>query len=252
VLVVVGGPQYRVGSHRQFVLMARALAESGFSVFRFDYRGMGDSEGGMRSFDDVGHDIAAAVEVFLREQPSLKSVVLWGLCDAASACVIYCKDDARVRGMILVNPWVRTLEGEARTRLKHYYLQRPFQRSFWRSVLSGKFNILRSAREFFGSVAESRPRSPRTNTPAPVSFVERMYDGLSSFRGSVLFLISERDLTAREFLDLCSESAAWKALVGRPSTRFTHLAGADHTFSTRHALDRAVDECRCWLASLPS
>ena len=45
VLVIVGGPQYRVGSHRQFVLLARYLAASGYPVLRFDVRGMGDSSG---------------------------------------------------------------------------------------------------------------------------------------------------------------------------------------------------------------
>jgi alpha/beta superfamily hydrolase len=48
VLVIVGGPQYRAGSHRQFTLLARSLAEQGFAVLRFDYRGMGDSTGAMR------------------------------------------------------------------------------------------------------------------------------------------------------------------------------------------------------------
>ena len=28
VLVLVGGPQYRIGSHRQFALLARALAQA--------------------------------------------------------------------------------------------------------------------------------------------------------------------------------------------------------------------------------
>ena len=42
-LIVVGGPQYRVGSHRQFVLLARNLSIAGIPVMRFDYRGMGDS-----------------------------------------------------------------------------------------------------------------------------------------------------------------------------------------------------------------
>jgi len=45
---VVGGPQYRVGSHRQFVLLARDLASHGAAVLRFDCRGMGDSGGFFR------------------------------------------------------------------------------------------------------------------------------------------------------------------------------------------------------------
>ena len=31
-LVVVGGPQYRVGSHRQFLLLSRKVAAAGFPV----------------------------------------------------------------------------------------------------------------------------------------------------------------------------------------------------------------------------
>jgi len=50
VLVVVGGPQYRVGSHRQFVRMARDFAAAGYPVLRFDHRGIGDSDGAARSF----------------------------------------------------------------------------------------------------------------------------------------------------------------------------------------------------------
>jgi hypothetical protein len=38
VLVIVGGPQYRAGSHRQFTLLARSLAAGGTPVMRFDYR----------------------------------------------------------------------------------------------------------------------------------------------------------------------------------------------------------------------
>ena len=62
VLVVVGGPQYRAGSHRQFLLLSRKVAEAGFPVFRFDYRGMGDSGGERRDFEAVSGDIGAAVE----------------------------------------------------------------------------------------------------------------------------------------------------------------------------------------------
>jgi uncharacterized protein len=250
-LVVVGGPQYRVGSHRQFVLMARELALAGFSVLRFDYRGIGDSTGGSRGFEDVGEDIAAAVGVFLREEPRLRGIILWGLCDGASASLMNCSGDPRVRGLILVNPWVRTPAGEARARIRHYYFRRLLQRSFWRSVLSGDYQLLRSVREFFGSVATARSGSSSTDGRQVASYVERMYAGLRSFGEPVLFLTSERDLIAREFLDLCSRSAEWSALLRRPNVRCTSLAGTDHTFSTRVTLDRAVAECRQWLANVP-
>lgn len=89
VLIIVGGPQYRVGSHRQFVLLSRRLAGEGYPAMRFDYRGMGDAGGAMRSFEDVRADIGAAIEAFQRAVPSLRRIVLWGLCDAASAALLY-------------------------------------------------------------------------------------------------------------------------------------------------------------------
>ena len=40
VLIQVGAPQYRVGSQRQFVLMARFLAQQGHCVLRYDIQGL--------------------------------------------------------------------------------------------------------------------------------------------------------------------------------------------------------------------
>ena len=68
VLIVVGGPQYRAGSHRQFVLLARALAQAGHPVLRFDYRGMGDSDGTVRTFENVDADLRVAVDALMTEQ----------------------------------------------------------------------------------------------------------------------------------------------------------------------------------------
>jgi len=71
VLIVVGGPQYRAGSHRQFTLLARELARSGVASLRFDYRGMGDSSGPARSFEAVDEDIGCALERLLGALPPL-------------------------------------------------------------------------------------------------------------------------------------------------------------------------------------
>jgi exosortase A-associated hydrolase 1 len=243
VLVVVGGPQYRVGSHRQFVLMARELANGGFPVLRFDYRGMGDSDGEVHTFETCGDDIRAAIDAFMAAAPTLRGIVVWGLCDAASAALLHTTRDPRVLGLVLVNPWVRTTAGEARAYVQHYYGQRLLQASFWRKLFSGKLNVARSVRDFARTVGESRGRAA-----APVSFIERMRSGFSSFVRPVLLLISERDLTAAEFMTLC-ESDPWRGALARNSVQVVRLAGADHTFSSRNALDLATRHCLEWLGA---
>jgi len=206
VLIIVGGPQYRVGSHRQFVLMARSLAERGCPVMRFDYRGMGDSDGAVRTFDEVSADIRAAIDAFLAAQPGLSGVVLWGLCDGASAALIYGGNDARVKGVIIANPWVRTAASEARTYLKHYYLQRLMQGSFWRKLLTGGVAHVEALRSFASNLRSSLNGAGRvSNDGAPV-FQERMASALRSFPGAVLLILSGEDLTAKDVEEIQSSA----------------------------------------------
>jgi exosortase A-associated hydrolase 1 len=244
VLIVVGGPQYRVGSHRQFVQMARELAAAGHTTFRFDYRGMGDSAAPLAGFEHVDADIRAAVDTFLREAPGLSNVVIFGLCDAAAAALLYCLQDPRVRGLILANPWVRTAAGEAKSFVRHYYGQRLLQRSFWRKLFRSELNVTASLLDFSRKL--SRASSAGAARRA-TSFIERMLRGMRSFRGPVLVLISENDLTAQEYRDLCSSSAQWSAAVARDNVLTVDCRGADHTFSTQTAHRQMMSEILRWL-----
>ena len=250
VVIVVGGPQYRVGSHRQFVLTARKFAAAGIPVLRFDYRGMGDSTSSSRPFDAVDNDIRAAVDCLQAELPGVESIMLMGLCDAASACLLYVGQDSRLSGLILLNPWVRTGQGEAQAYLRYYYLRRILQGSFWRKVFAGDFHPGRSLRELLGTVRRAQ------STGAPVAargtFVSRMIQGLNSFARPVLILVSGRDLIAREFSDLCTTDTEWRVAVDRPTVTTVMLPDADHTMSCGKDFERSVEACLTWLAATAS
>jgi exosortase A-associated hydrolase 1 len=250
VVIVVGGPQYRVGSHRQFVLLARALANAGYPVLRFDYRGMGDSGGERRNFEEVGLDIGSAIDALQRCEPSVERIVLWGLCDAASAILLYLGEtnDDRVAGACLVNPWVRDQASLARTHVKHYYLQRLMQRDFWTKLVSGRLGVVTVVPELFRTLrtASARDTSPMNGR----TFQQRMASAAGRFGGRVLLILSGNDYTAKEFTEHVTRSHDWTSMLASPTVEVIELPTADHTFS--QSVDREEAESRTlgWMAKL--
>jgi uncharacterized protein len=246
VLILVGGPQYRAGSHRQLVLLSRDLAAAGIPVFRFDNRGMGDSDGDMRTFEAIGDDVRGAIDLFFAQVGALREVVIWGLCGAASAALLYAHRDSRVCGLFLANPWVRTTDGMARVMVKRYYLPRLFDREIWRRMFRGELDVTRSLRDLGIAVVQTLAAR---RTASPASFPVRMAEGLQCFRGRVLIYLSGNDFTAREFEEMCRTSAAWKQALARPDIEWRRLPEANHTFSVRRWRDQVTGWTREWITS---
>lgn len=247
VLIVVGGPQYRAGSHRQFVLIARELAAQGYPVLRFDYRGMGDSEGQAHNFESVDDDLRAAVDQLLVAAPSVHEVVIWGLCDGASAALLYAHSDARISGLVLVNPWVRTEEGEAKAYLKHYYHARLRDTGLWEKIARGDFDY-RSAMRSLWEMA-SRASAKAAATGSGPALPDRLHQGLSRFNGRVLVILCGNDLTAKEFSGLVNASPEWRKSFQSPRIKRFDLPDANHTFSRRDWRQHVVHRTLEWLGA---
>lgn len=233
VLIIVGGAQYRAGSHRQFLLLARRLAGEGIPVMRFDYRGMGDSSGAVQTFEDTVPDIASAIDAFMAQCPSLRQVVLWAICDAGPAGLVYwnATADRRVAGIALLNPWVLSQATYAKTRIKEYYLGRFLARDFWMKLVSGRLELGNALRTFGSTLTSARSESG-PSAEARLSFVDRMAAGLGTFGGPVLFVLSGADLTAKGFRNFYESDSKWRRLMRRPNVEQCDMPGADHTFSS--------------------
>lgn len=255
--VVGGGPQYRAGGARQLTLWARKLCAAGFPAFRFDYRGMGDAQGEFVGFERIDNDIRAAIDRFFEAVPEMTEVVLWGECDASSAILFYAHRDLRVKGLVLLNPWVRTQAGEAKTILRFYYLQRIMQPSFWKKVFGLRFNPFASLWSAWNLMRLTRAPQPSSEPAAgqilgaPISrdgsLPERLLQGLTRFAGPVMLVLSGRDLIAREFDEVVSANVAWQEQFrAKPVTRHDHPT-ADHTFSSAEERDQVVGWGLEWL-----
>lgn len=266
IVVVVGGPQYRVGSHRQFVLLARDLCNAGYPVLRFDYRGMGDSGGdypgeadyvGLGTIDD---DIRAAIDTLVERHRGVRRVALWGLCDAASAIAFYASRDPRVAGIALLNPWVRTEAGLAQTHLRHHYGRRALSAEFWRRVRRGEVDLVRSSREFAATTwtwlrqAAARfiaggPTEAFEDAP-DLPLPERVLRALRRYRGRVLVILSGQDVTGSEFDRMVLARPAMAEWARRPEVAVERMDAANHTYSRAVWREQVHTWTRDWLVEL--
>jgi exosortase A-associated hydrolase 1 len=154
-LLVTGGTQTRIGSHRMYEGLAAALAREGWPCFRFDRRGVGDSEGEDPDFKESGPDLIAAAAAFRREQPQLRRLLGFGLCDGASTLALHGRT-AGLDGYILVNPWfVEAEAGEPpAAAIKSRYKEQLLSLDGWKRLLSGSISyrkVLKGLRKIVAS-----------------------------------------------------------------------------------------------------
>jgi len=256
VLIVVGGPQYRVGAHRQFLLLARTLAAAGIPCLRFDLRGMGDSSGEAVDYLEARADIDAAIDAFKARCPGLRGIVPWGLCDGAAAILLHAATRQDLAGLVLLNPWVRQQHTLAQSLVRHYYWNRLRSRDFWRKLLRGGVDIDRAARGLLSAIRQSRAaREPAEDSEAKAvvteqNFVARMAARWQRCEAPSLVLLSGEDLVAAEFRQRCTDDPQWKALLSRPQVQCVELPGADHTCSSAQHRTRVEDETLAFIRGL--
>jgi len=110
VILLSPGIKSHIGPHRLYVNMAASYAKEGYVVLRFDFHGLGDSEGDVEGTfvaDIYGSieqgryvdDVLAAMD-YLENEQGIGRIVLGGLCGGAITGLIAGSFDSRVVGLI--------------------------------------------------------------------------------------------------------------------------------------------------------
>ncbi len=263
-VVVTGGPTYRVGPHRMNVMLGRELAGAGVPVMRFDFRGTGDSGGDLRTYkrgEQVMQDIRGAIDMLFKQVPDLDNVVLWGLCRGAIRTLEYAYRDSRVSGVVLLNPRVDNDQVGAVASLKHYYWGRLTNPDFYRKVISGKIDAVQSMKQVSETVLTAlrpqRRRDAKTRQDAGSTSAKPDYvpvetlieEGFDRFRGRFMVVLGGADLESSKFKEIIKRSARLQRRLSDPGIDIRNLAGATHTFSSRDAMDTVIDWTRDWVSS---
>ncbi len=224
-LIVSGGNEIRSGAYAGQAMLAGLFATMDYPVFRYDRRGIGDSEGVNSGFDGSAADIAAAAAAFRESAPHIARVVAFGNCDAATALSLFHADVA-IDALILANPWVienapdeaSTPPTSAAVRARYWNrLKNP------RSVVdlfTGKINL----RKLAGGLVKA------AQADKPSGLAERLAEALASSTLPATLLIADRDTTAMAFMSAWN-SVTFSAVKTRPDVTLHSCATASHSFA---------------------
>jgi len=215
-LIVSGGNEVRSGAFSGQSQLAARIAEAGFPVFRFDRRGIGDSDGENRGFGKSGKDIEAAIEAFRAMAPQLDRVIAFGNCDAASALALI--EGEGCDGLILSNPW--TIEGDDQTpppaAVRSRYSEKLRNPKELLRLVTGKVSLRKLASGLKQAIAPAVTKS---------ALADDIAAGLAKFEGRTAILLASRDRTAQAF------DAVWNSA----DPRIRRCEGASHAYVEEHA-----------------
>lgn len=233
-LIVSGGNEIRCGAHRGMAELAGKLAAEDFPVFRFDRRGVGDSEGVNGGFHRSGPDIAAALDSFRNACPHVARVVAFGNCDAATALALH---ETPVDARILANPWViaPTDDMPPPAAIRNRYARRLRDPEAWRALLTGNVDMSKLAKGL-GRLAARR-------SPQPDSLADTCVRALKASAVPTTILLASGDATAIAFDDV------WRNDPATPVVRFDT---ASHSFADATSSARLLQALLDSLSSIGS
>lgn len=158
ILLLSPGIKGRVGPHRLYVKIAARLVPLGFHVLRFDFHGLGDSEGELpeRALVDVYNTVHAgrfvgdtlAAMDWMERATGVRRFVGSGLCGGAISALLAAAADARIECLLGLGlptvleggpeNWARVLTHDQAVGLRASYVRKLADpKSVWR-FMSGK------------------------------------------------------------------------------------------------------------------
>lgn len=281
IILLSPGVKMRVAPHRLYLDMADRFASLGYTVLRFDFYGLGDSEG--EAEEDFLADLYGAVQVgryiedtiaamdWMQRTYGIKKFIASGLCGGAITGLLAASKDPRIVGLLGLGIPV-ILDG-SRIDFNKYmaeallhatrdgYVKKLVSPGAWRSwvrLLTFQSDYKMIARSLFKPLlsklqaAKPTGADPEQTIPADNTnpYFSRAFRQMLSTSRPIYLIFSEADRLYWEFERKFTERnrpmldsyAAWYGI---------HVTkNANHIFSFPEWEDDMLDQCCRWLQTL--
>lgn len=272
ILLLSPGIKGRVGPHRLYLKLAAPLAAAGFHVLRFDYYGLGDSEGslGERAMADMYNsiqggryveDTIAAMD-WMAKHHRISRFVGSGLCGGSISALLTAQADRRVDSLLGIG-LPSTLEGGQQNfdrfmtrgqlrREGQSYLRKLLRPDAWKRFLSGKSGYRLIARALRELVLPNKAKVPQpASAEAPADNANPLFApafrAMLEARRPILLNFSSGDRHRFNFGEKFEERYA--DAIARIGHRYELklIDGANHVLSDPRWIEELLETSLAWL-----
>jgi hypothetical protein len=274
IILLSPGVKNRIAPHRMYNKMAAEYVALGFWVFRFDFYGLGDSEGEVR--EPLLPDLYGSIQVgrycddtrcameWMRRTYGFKQFILGGLCGGAITGVLAGAHDPAVVGLLGLGlpvmldgssvDKIRNMTAGQLDRIRQRYVRKIFNPSAWLRLLSFKTDFRQLLRAFTASrrkrpapaAAAGGPAAPPAGSNANPKFPPAFLAMLASGR-PVLMLFSGSDRLYAEFQEKFLAFYQDRVNAHARYLDVEVVDRANHIFSFPEWQREMLDRTRTWL-----
>jgi uncharacterized protein len=270
VLLLSPGIKGRVGPHRLYLKIAARLVPMGFHVLRFDFHGLGDSEGQLseRVLADVYNSIQSGRYVqdtmaamdWLENARGINRFVASGLCGGSITGLLAAEADNRIRSVLALGMPV-VLDGDPQQQERHLtrgqlgmlrrgYVQKIVRPDAWIRFLMGRSSyrvIWRSLRRKAQTTGDA-PGGPATPDNTNPRFAPAFFSLVGSGR-PIILIFSGADRLGWEFQEKFVERNPRRLERFRSLYEIHTIENANHVFSEPGWIEQMLGISARWLDS---
>lgn len=249
ILLLNAGLIHHTGPNRIYVDFARSFAKLGFSSFRFDFSGLGDSSPRRDNLPILEMVIKEPQEIMNELQlKGFNSFILMGICSGAYSSFKTACSDSRVVAAVMLNPqdflgdpnWMFYAYGQRYVSNSIYRLQA------WKNLFTGKINYKRLVMTLWQQVVKGLLFRKNVEVVNAISNVKDEVNGLQEKGTKLLFVISEDDISVIQFSMIFGDDIA--NLKDQPLVKTVLIPQADHLFTKLSHHQLVVQKINEWLA----
>ncbi|MCD7962096.1 MAG: alpha/beta fold hydrolase [Rikenellaceae bacterium] len=261
IILLNPGIIHKIGVNGLNVKIARKAGCSGYTCFRFDFSGLGDSVSS-RFVNDPDKqklmEVRLAMDI-VQKKTGISKFILKGICFGSEIAFKYALADNRVTGLILIDGIYQdrtkiepVLKDAYRSQTLRYYKKNKFNFDRWLKLITGKSELMRRIKmkdvfSLFTEKFRTVKSSNNISSPERPDITDSVNQWMRLLENStkILLIFCEGGL----FIDVFNLTVArpLNSLPNKNQITFNYMKNVDHTFTPIWSQHKLISTIMDWL-----